>query len=178
MKSKRKLILASAISIVVLLGITAYSATSTFFISNATVPHSRFFDGPATMSIREFTIAPGEVLPWHYHPGVVLVAVKSGTLTHEEGCGAVDVYKAGQAFEKFDMDVHRAKNEGTEPIVLYDTFVIPQGQPTTVSVPNNERLCGPPPNVESCRNGNWSNYSFPRIFNSQGDCQQWVITRQ
>lgn len=177
MKSNKRLILVSGIC-VVLLGISAYSATQNFFVRGAAIAHSQFFDGPAAMSVREFIIAPGEVLSWHYHPGVVMVAIKSGTLTHEEGCGAVETFTAGQAFEKFHMDVHRAKNLGTEPVVLFDTFIVPDGQPLTVSTPNNERLCGPPPNVGSCRNGGWSNFSFPRLFENQGDCQQWVITRK
>jgi quercetin dioxygenase-like cupin family protein len=176
MRSKKCVLTAGACVTFVLAGAIAYSATSNFFVSNAVVAHSDFFDGPATMSVREFTIAPGEVLPWHYHPGVVMVAVKSGTLTHEEGCGRVDTYTGGQAFEKFHMDVHRAKNLGTVPVVLYDTFIIPSGQPTTISIPNNEQLCGPPTNVASCRQGGWSNFSFPRVFDNQGDCEQWVIT--
>jgi quercetin dioxygenase-like cupin family protein len=160
----------------VALGTGTWAATSNFLILNARVDHSEFFDGPATMSVRELTLEPGEVTPWHYHPGVVLVAVKSGALTREVGCGAERTYVAGEAFEEFDSDIHRAKNPTSEPIVVYDIFMIPQGQPQTVVTPNNERLCGPPANVASCRNGAWSNFTFPRLFENQGDCEQYVIT--
>ena len=179
MKSKKVFVLVSCLCVVLLaISVYVYSATSNFFVMGATVAHSEFFDGPAAMSVREFTVAPGEVLPWHFHPGVVLVAVKSGTLTHEDGCGLEHTYTAGQAFEKFDHDIHRAKNLQSEPLVLYDTFIVPAGQPLTINTPNNERLCGPPAIKESCRTGNWSNFTFPRLFESQGDCEQWVITRK
>ena len=177
-KVVRCTIFACVVALTAFVGSYLYAATSNFLVSGATIEHSAFFDGPATMSVREFTVAPGETLPWHYHPGVVLVAVKSGTLVHEEGCGHEQIYGAGQAFEKFDHDVHRAKNLSSEPAVLYDTFITPAGQPLSVNIPNNERLCGPPVNIGSCRYGNWTNFTFPRVFNNQGDCEQWVITRK
>jgi quercetin dioxygenase-like cupin family protein len=174
---KQRFVLAcgACLSVLTILG---YSAISNFLITNAAIDHSEFFDAPAAMSVRELTLAPGEILPWHYHPGVVLVGVKSGTLTREVGCGGETNYGPGQAFEEFDADIHRAKNLTSEPVVLYDIFVVPQGQPLTIFTPNNERLCGPPPNVGSCRNGGWSNFSFPRRFDNQGDCEQFVITKK
>jgi quercetin dioxygenase-like cupin family protein len=175
MKLNKKFVVAIAAGMAAL-GISAWAATANFLVLNATVAHSEFFDGPAAMSIRELTLAPGEVSPWHYHPGVVLVAVKSGTLTREVGCGGENSYAAGESFDEFDGDVHRARNNGTEPVVLYDVFVIPEGLDSTVPTPNNERLCGPPTNIGSCRNGQWSNFTFPRSFANQGDCQQYVVT--
>ncbi len=50
----------------------------------------------------------------------------------------------GQAFEEVEGRVHRAKNLGTEEVVVYNTFIVPEGDPTTVNTPNNERQCGPP----------------------------------
>jgi len=37
--------------------------------------------------------------PWHYHPGYVYNVVRQGTITVEDGCGNVQSYSAGQAFE-------------------------------------------------------------------------------
>lgn len=175
MTLKKRFASAFAVSLVVV-GVGAYALTANFLVANAVVAHSEFFDGPAAMSVRELTIEPGEMTSWHYHPGVVLVAVKSGALTREVGCGGETTYTAGQAFEEFDRDVHRAKNLTSERIVVYDVFMIPEGQPHTISTPNNDRLCGPPANVGSCRNGGWSNFTFPRLFENQGDCQQFVVT--
>lgn len=138
-----------AISLVaVLFGVVAYAAT-TVILAVGTIPHSEIFDGPATVTVRTLTIKPGEVLAWHYHPGYAFNVVKSGALTLEEGCGGEETLTPGQAFEELDGHVHRAKNlSATEDVVVYNTFIVPQGKPTTVNIPNNERRCGPPSNDE------------------------------
>jgi hypothetical protein len=33
-------------------------------------------------------------------------------------------------------------NLGSEEVEVYNTFVVPEGNPTTVNIPNNERRCG------------------------------------
>jgi quercetin dioxygenase-like cupin family protein len=175
MTLKPRIVLAISVCLIGV-GITVWAATSNFLVANASIAHSSLFDGPAAMTVRELTLAPGETTPWHRHPGAVLVAVKSGTLTREVGCGGGATYSGGQAFEEFGGDVHRAINPGSEPLVVYDVFIIPEGQPSTIFTPNNEQLCGPPASAVSCRSGGWSNFTFPRLFDSQGDCEQYVIT--
>lgn len=141
MKS-RKMIALAAVSCVVLLGVAAYSAV-TNIIAVGRIPHSELFDGPATVTVRQLLIAPGETLQWHYHPGRAYNVVKRGTLTVEDGCGQVESLRAGEAFEETEFHVHRAMNLGTEEVEVYNTFVISEGNPTTMNIPNNERLCGP-----------------------------------
>jgi quercetin dioxygenase-like cupin family protein len=159
-----------------LLGITAYSAVS-IIIAVGTIEHSELFDGPATVTVRQLKIAPGEVLAWHYHPGRAYNVIKSGVLTVEDGCGGPEeTLTAGQAFEEVDGRVHRAKNLGVEELEVYNTFIVPGGNPTTVNIPNNERKCGPPIRVSECVNEGWRNFTHPRSFTSQGDCEQYVIT--
>lgn len=167
---------------VALLAINAYSGTNQT-ISSETSPiaignilNSELFDGPATVTVRQLKILPGEVLAWHYHPGRAYNVIKSGTLTVEDGCGGEEVLHAGDAFEEVSGRVHRAKNLGTEDLVIINTFIVPQGSPTTVNTPNNQRLCGPPESVEECKNGGWMNFSHPRAFTSRGDCTQFVRT--
>src|SRR5215208_4266966 len=144
-----------------------------------TIPHSDLFDGPATVTVRTLTIKPGEVLAWHYHPGYAFNVVKSGTLTVEDGCGGPEeTLLPSQAFEELEGHVHRAKNLSvTEDVVVYNTFVVPQGRPTTVNIPNNERRCGPPSNVEECKDGGWAQFTQPRSFSDQGDYVQYVRRR-
>jgi hypothetical protein len=60
----------------------------------------------------------------------------------EDGCGQEEVLKAGDAFEETELHVHRAKNLGTEEVEVYNTFIVPEGNPTKVNIPNNERRCG------------------------------------
>jgi hypothetical protein len=129
------------------------------------------------VTVRQLTIAPGEVLAWHYHPGHAYNVIKRGTLTAEDGCGQEEVFTVGQAFEEVDGRVHRAKNLGNEEVEVYNTFIVPEGQPTTVNIPNNERLCGPPRSANECENGGWMSFTYPRSFRNQGDCKQYVNRR-
>ena len=160
-----------------LLGVTAYAAV-TMILAVGTIPHSELFDGPATVTVRTLTIKPQEELAWHYHPGYAFNVVKSGTLTVEEGCGGEETLTPGQAFEELEGHVHRAKNlSATEDVVVYNTFIVPQGRPTTVNIPNNERRCGPPSDVNECKDDGWAKFTYPRSFGDQGDCVQYVRHR-
>ena len=172
--SRSKLALVVGLSVICLFGMIAYAAIINV-VAVGTIPHSELFNGPATVTVRQLLIAPGEVLAWHFHPGRAYNVIKHGTLTVEDGCGAVEVLTPGQAFEEADGRVHRAKNLGTEELEIYNTFIVPQGSPTTINIPNNERRCGPPTSVNECQS-NWINFTHPRTFSNQGDCQQYVIT--
>jgi quercetin dioxygenase-like cupin family protein len=176
-KPSRGLVIAISLGII-LLGATAY-ASVTQLLAVGTIPQSELFDGPATVTVRTLTIKPGEVLPWHYHPGYAFNVVKSGILTVEDGCGGPDEsLTPGQAFEEVEGHVHRAKNlSATEDVVVYNTFIVPQGRPTTVNIPNNERRCGPPSDVDDCKDDGWAKFTQPRSFSDQGDCVQYVRHR-
>jgi quercetin dioxygenase-like cupin family protein len=174
---RNKLALAVGLSIVILAGVIAYAATPNI-LAVGTIPHSELFDGPATVTVRTLTIGPGEVLQWHYHPGYAYNVVKSGELTVEEGCGGEVTLRPGDAFEELDGHVHRAKNlSATENVVVYNTFIVPQGKPTTVNIPNNERRCGPPSDANECKDDGWMTFNQPRGFSDQGDCVQYVRHR-
>jgi len=174
---RNKLALVVGLSIVILFGVIAYAAT-TLILAVGTIPNSGFFDGPATVTVRTLTIAPGEVLAWHYHPGYAFNVVKSGALTVEDGCGGEETLMPGDAFEEVDGRVHRAKNlSTTENVVVYNTFIVPQGNATTENIPNNERRCGPPRSVSECRDNGWMTFTHPSSFSNEGDCTQYVIHR-
>jgi quercetin dioxygenase-like cupin family protein len=179
-KSSRRLVIGISVG-AALLGVTVYAAV-TDILAVGTIPKSQFFDGPATVTVRTLTIKPGETLAWHYHPGYAFNVVKSGTLTVEDGCGGEESLTPApsleSAFEEMDGRVHRAKNlSTTEDVVVYNTFVVPKGKPTTVNIPGNERRCGPPSDVNECRDGSWANFTHPRSFLDQGDCVQYVRHR-
>jgi len=175
-KTRRGLVMLIGVG-VLLIGVTAYAAV-TVILAVGTIPESALFDGPATVTVRTLTIKPGEVLAWHYHPGYAYNVVKSGTLTVEDGCGGEETLTPGQAFEEMNGDVHRAKNlSTTQDVVVYNTFIVPQGRPTTVNIPGNERRCGPPSDVNECKDGGWANFTHPRSFSDQGDCVQYVRHR-
>lgn len=178
MRVRVKIAAVIAVSLgVVVCGAIVYAQT-TNVLAVGTIPHSELFDGPATVTVRTLTINPGNSLSWHYHPGYAFNVVKSGTLTVEDGCGGEETLRPGDAFEEMDGRVHRAINlDPTEPVVIFNTFIMPQGKQTTRNIPGNVRRCGPPENVDECKNDGWMKFDFPRSFNDQGDCVQFVRHR-
>jgi len=172
---KNKLAVATGLGAVVLVSLIAYAAT-TVVVAVGTIPHSELLNGPATVTFRTISFAPGEVSVWHYHPGPLFNVVTRGTVTVEDGCGEEQSFTVGQAFEEGGR-VHRPKNLGTEDTFAYQVFIVPQGSPTTVNIPGNERRCGPPRNVSECKGG-WINFTHPRSFANQGDCIQYINTGQ
>jgi len=155
-----------------ILGIAVYAATN-ITIADGTYAYFEQFGGPATTRMRTLTIAPGEVLGWHNHPGVgAYTIVKQGTLTVEDGCGFETVYTQGQAFLEHAGRVHRGKNLTNEPVITAQTFIVPLGTPYTI---DTGQVCGRPLSVGECRKGGWRNFNYPRTFYSQGDCMSSVI---
>lgn len=155
----------------VLIAAAAYAATTTV-LGVGVLPYSEVVNGPAEITFRQFTSQPGEVGGWHSHPGAVFNVVTSGTITIEDGCGGEDTYKAGEAFEKLDGRVHRWRNTGNEPETELNTFIVPQGSPLAISLP--ERRCGPPRNASECRHDGWRAFDYPGRFANQGECVQQV----
>ena len=175
---KLKIAVVIAISLGVVVWAAIVYAQTTNVLAVGTIPHSQLFDGPATVTVRTLTINPGNSLAWHYHPGYAFNVVKSGTLTVEDGCGGELTLFTGDAFEEMDGRVHRAKNlSATEPVVVYNTFIVPQGKPTTVNILGNERRCGPPEETDECKNYGWLNFTHPQSFINQGQCVDFVRHR-
>jgi quercetin dioxygenase-like cupin family protein len=143
----RKGLVFSLILGTLLVGVAVYAAVNVT-IATGTMAYFEPFNGPATITMRTLTIAPGEVLGWHYHPGVgAYTIVKQGTLTLEDGCGGEQVFTAGQAFLEEPNHVHRGKNLTNEEVVTAQTFVVPLGTPISVST---QRVCGSPPRLDPC----------------------------
>jgi quercetin dioxygenase-like cupin family protein len=73
-----------------------------------------------------YTLYPGESVPWHYHPGLLGIIVSSGTLIEDRGCGApLETHTAGTAFTEAPGAVHSVVNNGTTPVVLLISGVVP-----------------------------------------------------
>ena len=155
-----------------ILGIGVYAAVNNT-IADGVYAHFEQFGGPAATRMRTLTIAPGEVLGWHNHPGVgAYTIVKQGTLTVEDGCGFETVYTQGQAFLEPAGRVHRGKNLTNEPVITAQMFIAPLGTPFTI---DTGQVCGRPLKVDECKAGGWRNFNYPRTFISQGDCISSVI---
>lgn len=163
-----------AVLATVFAGSAAHAATSQT-VGTGTMKYSKAVGGPATLFMRTLTIAPGEVLPWHHHPGIgAYTTVVSGTIIIEDGCGGEVVYTQGDAFLEAPNRVHRGKNPTDANVVTAQTFLVPLGMQTTVVHP--QRMCGVPKRVKECLNYGWMNFDYPRYFRNQGDCLRFVLT--
>jgi quercetin dioxygenase-like cupin family protein len=93
---------------------------------------------PTEVTVRTITLAPGGSTGWHSHPGELLAGVQAGALTRQlADCSAVTT-PAGQAFVEPAgvQHAHVGRNLGTEPVVLYATYVLPAGSPLAVEAPD------------------------------------------
>lgn len=79
------------------------------------------------VTVQEAVLHPGDVVPFHTHPGVVLVAVKQGVLTRIDGDCDVEVHRAGTAFVEAGPEPIRVENRGTQDAVIYVTYLQPVG---------------------------------------------------
>ncbi|MGW7353220.1 cupin domain-containing protein [Streptomyces sp. NPDC054784] len=95
-------------------------------------------EGRTEVAHREITIAPGGSTGWHHHPGRLLAVVQSGTLTRTLDDCTVEVSGPGDTvLEPVGEDhPHIGRNLGTEPVVLYATYVKPAGTPDSVDAPD------------------------------------------
>jgi hypothetical protein len=149
----------------------------------------------AVVSAAEFPKAPlARVVPMPFVPGGGPSVRVSPNSTIEIrwiadfiGDGRVDVFDNANGgtpvdtkttpVKETDGRVHRAKNLGTEDVVVYNTFIVPQGRQTTVNIPGNAQQCGPPSDVNECKDDGWVKFTWPRSFIDQGDCVQYVRYR-
>jgi len=173
--SKAKLTSLIAVSLLVI-GVVYAAVPLELWVG--TSDHIGLWNGPSTLTARTLKTPGGETTgPWHYHPGYVYNVVRQGTITVEDGCGNVQSYSAGQAFETSQGRVHRAYNLGGADAIESNMFVGPPGRPITVFIPNNERRCGPPSSVDECKGDGWASFNFPSQFANQGACVEFVNNR-
>jgi quercetin dioxygenase-like cupin family protein len=89
----------------------------------------------ADVAVATVTLDPGGSSGWHHHPGIVVVVVRSGTVTfYDEHCHA-DVHRAGETFIESSDSPGLAKNTGTEPAVVEATFIVPASRPPAPPTP-------------------------------------------
>jgi quercetin dioxygenase-like cupin family protein len=95
--------------------------------------------GVSDLRVQEHRLVPGGTFGWHRHPGPSLVIVKSGTLTFYRGddpsCTPL-VVPAGSGFVDTGGDVHTARNEGSEELVVIVTSLVPTGAAGRIDEPD------------------------------------------
>ena len=87
------------------------------------------------IAVANIVVIPGGHSGWHYHPGPVLVVVKTGTITFYMGddptCSP-QVHPAGTTFIENGGMVGMARNEGAVDATVVATFFVPAGSPTRI----------------------------------------------
>jgi quercetin dioxygenase-like cupin family protein len=151
-------------------------ASTATILGVGNLAYSAAVNGPADVTFRQFTSVPGEVGPWHFHPGAVHNIVTAGAITIEDGCGGEQTYSAGQGWEQLDGRVHRWKNLGTVAEAEFNTFIVPEGSPITDTLASQH--CGPPVVVTECQRDGWTNFDFPNLFADQKACVDYVRKHQ
>ena len=88
--------------------------------------------------VANVVVTPGGNSGWHFHPGPVLVVVKTGTITFYMGddptCSP-HVHPAGTSFIENGGMVGMARNEGTVDATVVATFFVPAGSATRLDAP-------------------------------------------
>jgi quercetin dioxygenase-like cupin family protein len=99
--------------------------------------------GDVDATVATVTFAPGKSSGWHHHPGLVLVVVKSGTVTFYDRRCRAEVHEAGDVFVESSNSPGLALNRGTENAVVEATFIVPSsGDP---AAPTPLRIDDPQP---------------------------------
>ena len=85
--------------------------------------------GRTDVTFREITVEPGGSTGWHTHSGQLIAVVKAGTLTRTLSDCSVEATSAGTSFIEPSGPGHRhiGRNLGTEPVVLWVTYLLPEG---------------------------------------------------
>lgn len=81
------------------------------------------------VTFRTITIEPGGSTGWHTHSGQLIAVVKSGTLTRTLSDCTTEATPAGTSFIEPSGARHQhiGRNLGTEPVVLWVTYLLPEG---------------------------------------------------
>lgn len=94
--------------------------------------------GDSSVIVTESVVAPGGSFGWHSHPGPSFTVVKSGTLTFYRGDDPTctpQVYQAGDTLIDPGNSVHIGRNEGSVPLDIITTRIVPAGAATRIDEP-------------------------------------------
>jgi quercetin dioxygenase-like cupin family protein len=84
---------------------------------------------------------PGGTTGWHYHPGPVVVVIKSGALTEIDHDGCMTVHPAGSAFFEDPNVVHNVINQTGVVTEVYATFLSPAGSQPLIPASDPGGVC-------------------------------------
>lgn len=100
--------------------------------------------GRIELATQRVVAVPGATFGWHNHPGPTVVVVLKGTLTlyHDEDCTNGIDYGPGTSFHQTPDEIHLARNEGTEELVIFASYFVPKTTPP-IALRNDKPSPGP-----------------------------------
>ena len=88
---------------------------------------------PVDVRVQEVDIAPGGRSGWHHHPGIVIVAVETGTVTVFDASCNTTTYGVGSpngsVFVESGDHPGEVRNATDQPVKAYATFIAPDADP-------------------------------------------------
>jgi quercetin dioxygenase-like cupin family protein len=97
--------------------------------------------GPSDALVADLIFQPGGETGWHYHPGPVVVVIKSGALTETHSDGCVTVHPQGSVFYEMKDEIHNATNQTGGVTEVYATFLFPAGTQPLIPASNPGGVC-------------------------------------
>jgi hypothetical protein len=98
---------------------------------------------PTDVRVQKIIIAAGGYSGWHHHPGFVIAAVASGTVTFTHSDCSSTTYgpglPAGAVFVESGDDPGQASSSGGA--TLYATFVAPHANPPVFRIEDSVQAC-------------------------------------
>lgn len=87
--------------------------------------------GEMELITQRIVAAPGATFGWHSHPGENVNVVLRGAITlyHDEACTEGVTYGPGSTFTTSPDEVHLARNETGEELVVFATYFAPRTSP-------------------------------------------------
>ena len=90
--------------------------------------------GASDFYFQDIVIGPGGRSGWHSHPGVLMIAVKEGTVDWYDSNCVKHTYGVGQSFTE-NTEPHNVLNTGTVNAHLLISYVIKAGAPRRIEQP-------------------------------------------
>jgi quercetin dioxygenase-like cupin family protein len=88
---------------------------------------------PVDVRVQSVTIDPGGRSGWHHHPGMVVVAVETGTVTVLDAACNASTYGPGSpngsVFIESGDEPGEVRNTTDKPATVYATFIAPDADP-------------------------------------------------
>lgn len=88
--------------------------------------------GPVDVRVQSVTIDPGGRSGWHHHPGMVIVAVQTGTVSFVDAACNATSYGVGSpngsVFIESGDEPGEVRNTTDQPATVYATFVAPDAE--------------------------------------------------